>query len=86
MEAISQRSILFDVDQNLVSLCGGSAKALNSAFEEVNGIQDAFRGMTFDDGLDLPIIKVMYLKWQMTPYSSGDLPDLTDHKSVCFGI
>ena len=59
MVADSQRLILFDVDQTLVSLRGGSAKALNSAFEEIHGIPDAFSGMTFAGGLDLPLMKEM---------------------------
>ena len=84
MEADSQRLILFDVDQTLVSLRGGSAKALNSAFEEVHRIPDAFSGMTFAGGLDLPLMKEMYLKWQLTPGSSGTMPDLTDFKSAYF--
>lgn len=82
MEVNSQRLILFDVDQTLVSLRGGSTKALNSAFEEVHGIPDAFSGMTFAGGLDLPLMKEMYLKWQLTPGDAGALPDLTDFKSV----
>ena len=57
MELDSQILILFDVDQTLVSLRGGSAKALNSAFEEVHGIPDAFRGMTSTGGLNLPHMK-----------------------------
>ncbi len=84
MEADSHRLILFDVDQTLVSLRGGSAEALNSAFEEVHGIPDAFSGMTFAGGLDLPLMKEMYVKWQLTPGGSGALPDLTDFKSVYF--
>ena len=62
MELDSQILILFDLDQTLVSLRGGSAKALNSAFEEVHGIPDAFRGMTFTGGFDLPHVKEMRLK------------------------
>ena len=84
MKADSQRLILFDVDQTLVSLRGGSAKALNSAFEEVHGIPDAFSGMTFAGGLDLPLMKEMYLKWQLTPVSSGAMPDFTDFKMAYF--
>ena len=84
MEADSQRLILFDVDQTLVSLRGGSAEALNSAFEEVHGIPDAFSEMTFAGGLDLPLMKEMYHKWQLTPGCSGAMLDLTDFKSAYF--
>lgn len=68
MKRNSQRLILFDVDQTLVSLSGGSGKALNSAFEEVHGIPDAFLGMTSAGGLDLPLMKEMYRKWHLMPH------------------
>ena len=84
MELDSQRLILFDVDQTLVSLSGSSAKALNSAFEEVHGIPDVFRGMTFAGGLDLPLMKEMYRKWQLITQESEDMPDLSDVKSTYF--
>ena len=84
MEFDSQRLILFDVDQTLVSLRGGSAKALSSAFEEVHGIPNAFLGMTFAGGLDLPLMREMYLKWNLAPKDLDAVPDLTDFKSVYF--
>ena len=85
MEFGSQRLILFDVDQTLVSLPGGSAKALSSAFEEVHGIPDAFLGMAFAGGLDLPLMNEMYRKWNLAPNDSTAMPDLTDFRSVYFG-
>lgn len=84
MDCNSQRLILFDLDQTLVSLRGGSAKALNGAFEEVHGIPDAFSGMTFAGGLDLPLMKEMYRKWKLMPNDLEAVPDLTDFKPVYF--
>ena len=76
MEFGSQRLILFDVDQTLVSLPGGSAKAFSSAFEEVHGIPNAFLGMTFAGGLDLPLMNEMYRKWNLAPNDSTAMPDV----------
>ena len=84
MEADSQRLILFDVDQTLVSLPGCSTTALNSAFEEVHGVPHAFNGVAFAGGLDLPLMKEVYLKWDLTPGASGALSEINDFKSVYF--
>ena len=84
MEADSPILILFDVDQTLVSLPGCGTTALNSAFEEVHGVPHAFTGMAFAGGLDLPLMKEVYLKWDLTPGGSGTPPDLSDLKSVYF--
>ena len=84
MEADSQRLILFDVDQTLVSLRGSSGRALDTAFQEVYGIPEASVGMIPPGSLDLALMKEMYRKWQLTPGGSSAMPDLTDFKSVYF--
>ena len=58
-----QRLILFDVDLTLVTLTGCNLLALNSAFEQVHGIPDAFQDVVFGGGLDLPLMTEMYKKW-----------------------
>lgn len=55
-----QRLILFDVDQTLLSTRGGDRKALNTAFREMYGIDDAFEGVGFGGRMDLSIMAEVY--------------------------
>lgn len=55
-----QRLILFDVDQTLLSTRGGDRKALNTAFGELYGIEDAFDGVGFGGRMDLSIMAEVY--------------------------
>ena len=55
-----QRLILFDVDQTLLSTRGGDRKALNTAFSELYGIEDAFEGVGFGGRMDLSIMAEVY--------------------------
>ena len=79
-----QRLILFDVDLTLVVLTGCNLLALNSAFEEVHGIPDAFEGVVFGGGLDLPLMTEMYKKWGISRDDSLAPPDLSAFKVVYF--
>ena len=58
--AALQRLILFDVDQTLLSTRGGDRKALNTAFSEMYGINDAFEGVGFGGRMDLSIMAEAY--------------------------
>ena len=60
MSSSSQRLILFDVDQTLLSTRGGDRKALNTAFSELYGIEDAFKGVGFGGRMDLSIMAEVY--------------------------
>ena len=55
-----QRLILFDVDQTLLSTRGGDRKALNTAFREMYGIDNAFEGVGFGGRMDLSIMAEVY--------------------------
>ena len=55
-----QRLIIFDVDQTLLSTRGGDRKALNTAFRELYGIDDAFEGVGFGGRMDLSIMAEVY--------------------------
>ena len=79
-----QRLVLFDVDLTLVVLTGCNLLALNSAFEEVHGIPDAFEGVVFGGGLDLPLMTEMYKKWGIRRDGSQAPPDLSAFKAVYF--
>ena len=79
-----QRLVLFDVDLTLVTLTGCNLLALNSAFEEVHGIPDAFDGVVFGGGLDLPLTTEMYKKWGISRSDSHATPDLSAFKAVYF--
>ena len=60
MSSSSQRLILFDVDQTLLSTRGGDRKALNTAFSELYEIEDAFEGVGFGGRMDLSIMTEVY--------------------------
>lgn len=79
-----QRLILFDVDLTLVILTGSNLLALNSAFEEVHGIPNAFEGVVFGGGLDLPLTTEMYRRWGINKGDSHATPDLSAFKTVYF--
>ena len=79
-----QRLILFDVDLTLVVLTGCNLLALNSAFEEVHGIPDAFEGVVFGGGLDLPLMTEMYEKWGINRDDSHTPPNLSAFKTAYF--
>ena len=76
--------VLFDVDLTLVTLTGCNLLALNSAFEQVHGIPDAFEDVIFDGGLDLPLMIETYRKWGIASDRPQSLPDLAEFKTVYF--
>ena len=79
-----QRLVLFDVDQTLISARGAGTAALDSAFEEIYGIANAFRGIPFAGGLDLPLMRDVARKWRMGPPGQEELPDLSKFKLAYF--
>ena len=79
-----QRLILFDVDLTLITTTGCNLLSLNSAFEQVHGIPDAFNDVVFGGGLDLPLMTEMYRKWGLTKGNPNELPDLSEFKAVYF--
>ena len=79
-----QRLVLFDVDQTLIGARGASTAALDSAFEEIYGIANAFRGVTFAGGLDMPLMRDIARKWRLGPPGQDELPDLPRFKLAYF--
>ena len=79
-----QRLVLFDVDLTLLTATGCNLLALNSAFEQVYGIPDAFNDVVFGGGLDLPLMTELYRKWGLTNGNPDELPDLSELKAVYF--
>ena len=79
-----QRLILFDVDLTLITTTGCKLLSLNSAFEQVHGIPDAFNDVVFGGGLDLPLMTEMYRKWGLTKGELNVSPDLSEFKAVYF--
>ena len=79
-----QRLVLFDVDLTLITTTGCNLLALNSAFEQVHRIPDAFNDVVFGGGLDLPLMTEMYRKWGLTKGNPNELPDLSEFKAVYF--
>lgn len=77
-----QRLILFDVDQTLISTRGGDRKALNTAFSELHGIEEAFEGIGFGGRMDLSIMDQVYSHWGV---KQGDRR-LEDFKSRYFEL
>ena len=75
-----QRLILFDVDQTLLSTRGGDRKALNTAFSELYGIEDAFEGVGFGGRMHLSIMAEVY---RINNVPEGDRR-LDDFKSIYF--
>ena len=75
-----QRLILFDVDQTLLSTRGGDRKALNTAFSELYGIEDAFEGVGFGGRMDLSIMAEVY---RINNVAEGDRR-LEDFKAIYF--
>ena len=79
-----QRLVLFDVDLTLIATTEGNLLSLNSAFEQVHGILDAFNPLVFGGGLDLPLMTEMYRKWGLTKGEANEPPDLSEFKAVYF--
>ena len=79
-----QRLVLFDVDLTLIATTGCNLLALNSAFEQLHGIPDAFNDVVFGGGLDLPLMTEMFRKWGLTKGNPNKLPDLSEFKAVYF--
>lgn len=79
-----QRLILFDVDLTLIATAECNLLALNSAFEQVHGIPDAFNDVFFGGGLDLPLMKAMYEKHELTKGDSFEIQELADFKEEYF--
>ena len=79
-----QRLVLFDVDLTLIATTEGNLLSLNSAFEQVHVIPDAFNAVVFGGGLDLPLMTEMYKKWGLTKGNPDEPPDLSDFKAVYF--
>ena len=79
-----QRLVLFDVDLTLITTTGCNLLSLNSAFEQVHGIPDAFNDLVFGGGLDLPLMTEMYRKWGLTKGQANEPPDLSEFKAVYF--
>ena len=82
-----QRLVLFDIDQTLVSIGGGNRpqrQALDSAFEQVHDIPNAFQEVTFAGGMDLPLMVEVYQKWGLITGGLEDIPDLADFKAAYF--
>ncbi len=77
-----QRLILFDVDQTLISTRGGDRNALNTAFSELHGIEEAFEGIGFGGRMDLSIMDQVYSNWGVP---KGDRR-LDDFKSRYFEL
>ena len=77
-----QRLILFDVDQTLLSTRGGDRKALNTAFSEMHGIENAFEGVGFGGRMDLSIMAEVY---RINSVSEGDRR-LDEFKSTYFEL
>ena len=76
-----QRLILFDVDQTLLSTRGGDRKALNTAFSELYGMEDAFAGVGFGGRMDLSIMAEVY---RINNVPEGNRR-LDDFKVIYFG-
>ena len=81
MSSSSQRLILFDVDQTLLSTRGGDRKALNTAFSELYEIEDAFEGVGFGGRMDLSIMAEVY---RINEVAEGHRR-LDDFKAIYFG-
>ena len=79
-----QRLVLFDVDLTLITTTGCNLLSLNSAFEQLHGIPDAFNAVVFGGGLDLPLMTEMYRKWGLTKGQANEPPDLSAFKAVYF--
>ena len=81
-----QRLVLLDIDHTLISIkCGNlpQRQALNTAFEQVHGIPDAFKDVTFTGGMDFSMMVAVYRKWGFIA-DSLDLPDMSGFKAAYF--
>ena len=66
--------VLFDIDHTLIN-CGSlpQLRALNTAFQQVYSIRNAFDEVTFTGGLALPLLMEAFRKWSLTG-DDGELP------------
>lgn len=65
------RLLLFDVDQTLLSTAGGDRLALNTAFQEMFGVEDGFEGIDFAGRMDLSIVGDAFNKWSISNSSKS---------------
>ena len=82
-----QRLILFDIDNTLISLNRGNLpqrRALNTAFEQVHRILDAFEEVAFTGGMDLPLMFEVYRTHGFNTDEPDALPDISRFKEVYF--
>jgi len=56
------RLLLFDVDGTLIHSGGAATRAINKAFENINGVQNAMDGIRADGKTDPLILREMYNK------------------------
>lgn len=59
--------VLFDIDGTLISTGGAGSRALNKAFFEVLGIENAFKNFEMAGKTDVQIIKEGLVKWGINP-------------------
>ena len=82
-----QRLILFDIDNTLISINDGNRpqrQALNTAFEQVHGIANAFEEVAFTGGMDLPLMIEVYQRYGFMAGDSDSSPDMSDFKVAYF--
>ena len=82
-----QRLILFDIDNTLISINDGNRpqrQALNTAFEQVHGIANAFEEVAFTGGMDLPWMIEVYQRYGFMAGDSDSSPDMSDFKVAYF--
>ena len=78
-----QRLILFDIDNTLISINHGNRpqrQTLNTAFEQVYGIANAFEEVVFTGGMDLPLMIDVYQRHGSVAGDSDSLPGISDFK------
>ena len=82
-----RRLVLFDIDNTLISIGSGNLpqrRAMNAAFERAHGIPDAFEGVPFTGGMDLPLMMEVYQKRGLIPEGSEIPPDMSAFKAAYF--
>lgn len=68
------RFVLFDIDGTLIDSGGAGSRAFDLALEELTGIRDGFRGISFAGKTDLLILKEAQANWDLS-CSDGWLTD-----------
>jgi phosphoglycolate phosphatase-like HAD superfamily hydrolase len=66
--------ILFDIDGTLLDSGGAGTRALNSAFEEIFAVKDAFRSISMAGKTDMQILKEAFERYHVD-YSNGIMPE-----------